>query len=110
MSEILGAIKAISRLYDYNVYGICNTDVKYAIEALQEKAEREKGCEYCSGEHSEYQHTHTTKLYINTLGKARTLVTECNPCPPYANCCAKDHHARSAFIINYCPNCGRKLN
>ena len=67
------------------------------------------GCEYCSGEFAEYQYTINTKISINTFGRARTIVTECNPCPPYANCCMKGIPCRSAFIINYCPNCGRKL-
>lgn len=68
-----------------------------------------KGCEYCSGEFVEYQHTVNTKLNINTFGKAQTLVTECTPCPPYAKCCLRGIPARSAFIINFCPNCGKDL-
>lgn len=68
------------------------------------------GCEYCSGAFAEYQHTINTKLYINTFGKARTLETECNSCPPYARCSMNGIPVRSAFIINYCPNCGRKLD
>ena len=79
------------------------------IKALQEMAEREKGCEFCNGEHKEYQHTSNTKISINTFGKARTIETECTLCPPYANCCMKNIPARSAFLINYCPNCGAKM-
>lgn len=66
-------------------------------------------CKYCNGEKVEIDHTHNTRLYMNTFGQARTLLTECNPCPPYANCCMKDIPANSAFIINYCPKCGRSL-
>ena len=79
------------------------------VNKIRNRNER-SGCEYCSGEVAEYQHTINTKLYINTFGAARTLVTECNPCPPYAECCMKGNPARSAFIINYCPNCGKKLD
>ena len=68
------------------------------------------GCEYCSGDRVEYQRTASTKLYISTLGKARTLAVECNRCPPYAQCSMNGVPVRSAFPINYCPNCGRKLN
>lgn len=66
-------------------------------------------CEYCKGERAPYQHTHSTKLFIDTFGSARTLVTECNGCPPYANCCMKDISVNSAFPIKFCPNCGRPL-
>ena len=68
------------------------------------------GCEYCSGRRTEYYHTTNTKLYINTFGNAQVLETECNPCPPYSNCSLRGIPVRSAFIINYCPNCGRKLD
>lgn len=80
-----------------------------AIQAIKENIEREKGCKYCNGEFAEYQKTINTKISINTIGKARSLNTESNGCPPYANCCMKDIPARSAFIINFCPNCGRQL-
>lgn len=81
-----------------------------AIAALKEQEEREQGCEYCRGEKELYQHTHTMKLHVNTFGAARTLEVECVPCPPYANCCMKEVPARSAFLIRYCPECGRKLD
>ena len=66
-------------------------------------------CKVCNGEITLYQHTNTTKLYMDTFGKAATLVTECNACPPHADCCMKGISANSAFIINYCPECGRPL-
>lgn len=68
------------------------------------------GCEYCSGDNAEYQNTSYVKLSINTVLGDKVLVAECNPCPPYANCCMKGAIARSAFRINYCPNCGARLN
>ena len=83
--------------------------IRQAIQALQEKAERDKGCEYCDGKRNEYQHTIDTKLSIITFEKARVLETECNRCPPYANCCMKNIPSRSFFLINFCPHCGRKL-
>lgn len=63
----------------------------------------------CGGERKIYQHTNTTKLFMNTFGKAATLVTECVACPPYADCCMKGISANSAFKINFCPECGRPL-
>jgi len=68
-----------------------------------------KSCKYCSSGNAKYQKNHHTKIGINTLGQAQALTVECNPCPIYANCVLKDNAAFSAFIINYCPNCGRKL-
>ena len=67
------------------------------------------GCEYCKNGKTLYQHTNHTKMYINRFGKARTIEIECNPCPPYANCSMKGNPARSAFIINFCPNCGADM-
>ena len=66
-------------------------------------------CEYCNGKTTLYQHTNSTKLFMNTFGKAATLVTECVACPPYADCCMKDISDNSAFRIKFCPECGRPL-
>ena len=68
-----------------------------------------KPCKVCNGKTTLYQHTNTTKLFMNTFGKATTLVTECNGCPPYADCCMKGISMNSAFRISYCPECGRPL-
>ena len=68
-----------------------------------------KSCKVCNGKTTLYQHTNTTKLFMNTFGKAATLVTECNACPPYADCCMKGISMNSAFRISYCPKCGRPL-
>lgn len=65
-----------------------------------------KPCKVCNGKTTLYQHTNTTKLFMNTFGKATTLVTECNGCPPYADCCMKGISMNSAFRISYCPECG----
>lgn len=80
-----------------------------AISALQEREERSNGCEFCGGGKTLYQQTRNTKLYINTFGKARTLVTESIQCPPFAKCCLKGVSANSVFLINFCPECGRNL-
>lgn len=69
----------------------------------------EKPCNMCRGEKTLYQHTNSTKLFMNTFGEAATLVTECMACPPYADCCMKGVSANSAFKINFCPECGRPL-
>lgn len=69
----------------------------------------EKPCGMCGGKTILYQHTNTTKLFMNTFGEAATLVTECMACPPYADCCMKGISANSAFKINFCPECGRPL-
>ena len=42
----------------------------------------EKPCNMCGGKTTLYQHTNTTKLFMNTFGNAATLVTECTACPP----------------------------
>lgn len=87
---------------------------KVALSALRpitkEQVEKVwKPCKVCNGKRTLYQRTINTKLFMNTFGKAATLVTECNACPPYAKCCMKDISANAAFRINYCPECGRPL-
>ena len=80
-----------------------------AISALSDQEKRNKGCEYCREEKVLYQYTNTTKLYMSTFWKARTLEVECMPCPPYSDCSRNGFPALSAFRIKYCPECGRKL-
>lgn len=67
-------------------------------------------CQYCDGKFAEYQRTHCVTLSMGTFGKHRTLEVSACKCPPFVDCYAKDCPANSAFIINYCPNCGRKLS
>ena len=67
-------------------------------------------CKYCNGTLALYAETITTKLYINTQNGASAIYTESDGCPKNALCALKGVPNRSAFIINYCPNCGRKLN
>lgn len=81
----------------------------YAYPPTHIDREAWEPCEYCNGKTTLYQHTNTTKLFMNTFGKAATLVTECIACPPYADCCMKDISADSAFRIKFCPECGRPL-
>lgn len=69
-----------------------------------------KPCQYCGGEKTLYQKTYSTKLYLAAFGSRRVLITECMQCPPHAKCCKRGRPAASAFHINYCPECGRKLN
>lgn len=86
-----------------------NTLVAYAYQPAHIDREAWKPCEYCGGRKTLYQQTNNTKLFMNTFGKATTLVIECNACPPYADCCMKGISSNSEFKINFCPNCGRPL-
>lgn len=71
---------------------------------------RRGGCEYCNGSGRVlYQETHSVKLYLNSFGDARTIEVEANRCPPFADCAMVNVPARSAFIINFCPNCGADM-
>ncbi len=100
-------------LYDKNGFCISLWDVfdygLYAQPPTYIYSESRELCEYCGGEKTLYQQTNSTNLFMNAFGKAATLVTECNACPPYADCCMKGISANSAFEINFCPNCGRPL-
>jgi hypothetical protein len=64
-----------------------------AYEALQEKAEREKGCDYCKNE----------KDFLEGFGHNIKLIK--------GKMCGENQNCGNAFgfEINCCPNCGRKL-
>lgn len=66
-------------------------------------------CPYCGTDSALYQQTYSTKLYIGRLGGFRILEIETHACPPYADCSIREFPTRSAFIINFCPHCGRDL-
>ena len=85
------------------------TWLAYAYPPAHIDREAWEPCEYCNGKINLYQHTHTTKLFMNTFGEAATLVTESMACPPYADCGRNGNSANSAFKINFCPNCGAKM-
>ena len=69
----------------------------------------EKPCKICNGEKTVYQDTYSTKLFMEKFGGSIVLVTEVNACPPYADCSKKEIYTKSAFQINYGPECGRPL-
>ena len=71
------------------------------------------GCQYCKNEEENvlYQTNRYADLYMGSFGRNRILMVETNKtCPPYADCTRKGEKIRVAFIINFCPHCGRKLN
>lgn len=57
-----------------------------ALESLKEKAEREKGCEYCVNLTES-----ATTLSFKAKGNGVKVVVDCD------------------FDMKYCPKCGRKL-
>ena len=67
-------------------------------------------CKYCAdGKRNEYQHTHSTKLYISKVFSRYILETEViKRCPPFS-ICSERKPIRSGFFINFCPECGRDL-
>lgn len=57
-----------------------------------------------------YQSTRTMEISVNCSNGASALVVESDKfCPTNSNCGMKNVPVRSAFIIKYCPECGRKL-
>lgn len=97
------------KIKDSTLQSICDRANEIAYPPAHVDLEAWEPCEYCNGKTTLYQHTNSTKLFINTFGAAATLVTECIACPPYADCCMKDISANSAFRIKFCPECGRPL-
>lgn len=67
-------------------------------------------CEYCRNEKALYQTTPYNKLFISTFGNKRTLRVENTGCPEFAECSRKSMNIASEFFINYCPNCGARMD
>ena len=69
-------------------------------------------CPYCNGTLALYGATNTTELYINTANGAKAIYTSTTAaaCPENAKCALKGIENNAAFVINFCPNCGRDLN
>lgn len=66
-------------------------------------------CPYCEKDAAIYQETHHTNLYIEKFGPLHILKTEVNACPPFVECSRRGEEICAAFIINFCPHCGRDL-
>ena len=103
MNEIEKAIKTI-KIAIAEVEWNCPLDYaiafETAIEALQEKAERDKGCECCKN-----------AVEIGAVDSDGTFrVDNGNEhCLPYIAVDNDTYGTSDLFDINYCPNCGRKL-
>lgn len=81
-----------------------------AADLIDQLLRETEPCQYCGGKRVEIGHSHSTALFMDTFGKKQTLETECDPCPDYSQCCMKHIPARTAFLIHFCPMCGRKLD
>lgn len=77
--------------------------------AVEVPDRQSKPCAVCYGGKQGYRHTLHTTLFVDTFGKKRVLLVESSGCPPFAECALKDKPLRSAFAINFCPECGRDL-
>ena len=67
-----------------------------AIAALREKAEREKGCEYCNTENNRYLTDDVYLASTNFFGLNRQRVITSQDGSEYK-------------VLLYCPMCGRRL-
>lgn len=93
MSEIEEAIKAIEfRKWEHELFGDHYHFFDVAIQTLHEKAERDKGCEYCTGDTKELIDGETT---VFITGDDKVF-------------CA-DWGGDGYLDWILCPMCGRKL-
>lgn len=70
-------------------------------------------CEYCRelmDSPREYQRGAYGSLSLVKFGRKTLLIAEINKCPKYAKCTAKEVSIMQGYEINYCPNCGEKMN
>ena len=75
--------------------------IRQAIQALQKKAKRDKGCEYCNDFAAEGA--------CDSDGEMRIEKGNIH-CLPYIAVNNDTYGTSDLFDINYCPMCGRKLN
>ena len=85
----------------YDSFNLAIEVKQKAIQALQEKAEREKGCEYCDFSSGDVGAT------INTSGDDFVMIADDEE--KSITLATDDKHFRT-LKINNCPMCGRKLN
>jgi hypothetical protein len=71
----------------FEIEKLGNYDTEYILQALREKQEREKGCEYCT-DLSKYKGFGYAEFFHQT---------------------AADECFEISIDVKYCPNCGRKL-
>ena len=84
----------------YDSFNLANEVKQKAIQALQEKAERDKGCEYCNNGTAEYACDSDGMMRIDKGNEH---------CLPYIAVNNDTYGTSDLFDINYCPMCGRKL-
>ena len=99
MSEIGKAIETLAARSQFVADINLDAQVAYklAIQALQEKAEREKGCEFCNNKLTKLLSRTGFGSFIRlTPNKAEAFVLVRGFLSDY-------------FEIEYCPMCGRKL-
>ena len=73
-------------------------EINMVLQALQEKAERDKGCEYCK----------ERKPILDELGDLQIDDTDCTLW--FTSQVEADDIYEDHTKINYCPMCGRKLS
>ena len=80
--------------------GLCNEAFEIAAQAIRERIEREKGCEYCNDEKRMVARSgHAGKHGFYLAGNALT----------YSQQVAADDDFEDDCFINFCPMCGREL-
>ena len=70
-------------------------------------------CEYCrdlTASPREYQHGTYGSISLVKFGIKTLLIAEMNKCPKYVKCTSKEVPIKQAYEINYCPNCGEKMD
>lgn len=70
-------------------------------------------CEYCrelTDSPREYQRGTYGSLSLVKFGRKTLLIAEINKCPKYAKCTSKEVPIMQGYEINYCPNCGAKMD
>lgn len=101
MSEI-EALESLRNLHINDTYHgeRLSVIITKAIEAFEEKQEREKGCQYCKDEKR-----------IPASGNAGIRIPQSRSIPQISieGDSLEGHSYSTAFKINCCPMCGRKL-
>ena len=91
--------------------------MKIALEALQEREERAKGCKYCNPHNNHLRYIQDCTTLYKNIGKdknapyikAELLTGGCSKQIIRIESAIGNKVNRGAFDVEFCPMCGRKL-
>ena len=110
INELKSELKTLETQEYIDSFNLAIKVKELSVEALQEKAEREKGCECCNS-NLRKNGTNNINNYIegSRLTMKFTNYEHCQITSDFNDYYVKETDETHSIKINYCPMCGRKL-